>query len=99
VKDLLALPADRSAHLPEVVALLAQTAMGATVLSDAAMAGAAREASPAAVRPEVSPVVVPLGVLQAAASQAAVVEGAGVVEAADKSWLINPKEDHPILFF
>jgi hypothetical protein len=54
-----------------------------------------------AVPLEVLPVVVPLEVLQAAASQAAVVEGAamGVAEAVDKSWLINPKEDHLILFF
>lgn len=55
--------------------------MGATVHSDVAVAGAAREASPVAIRPEASPVVVPLEVLQAAAFQAAVV-GEAAAEAA-----------------
>jgi len=75
--------------------------MGAAVHSEAAVAGVAREASPAAIRPEVSPVVAPLGAFPVAAFQAAVVEGAAmaVAEAVDKSWLINPKEDHLILFF
>jgi hypothetical protein len=65
--------------------------MEATVHSEAAVVGA-REASPAAIRPEGSlPGAVPLEVLQAAASQAAVVVEAakGVAEAVDKLWLIK----------
>ena len=78
-------------HLPGAVALLAQTATGAAVRSDAAVAGVVLEVSPAAIRPEASPVVVPLEVLQTAAFQAAVVGEAatGVAEVVDKSWLIK----------
>lgn len=47
-EDLLALPAGHSAPLPGGVALLAQTATVATVLSEAAVVGA-REASPEVV--------------------------------------------------
>jgi len=48
-EDLLALPTDRSAHLPGVVALLARTATVATVHSDAAVAEAVPELPPEAV--------------------------------------------------
>ena len=61
--------AGHSAHLPAAAVLLAQTAMGAAVRSDAA-AGVAPEASPAAIHPE-------------AVSQA--VTAAGVAEAVDQS--------------
>ena len=83
MKDLLALPADRSAHLPEVVALLAQTAMGATVLSDAAGVGV-----------RVAPPEVPLAAV--VAFQGATV---GAAEAADQLRPIVEEEDPLILFF
>ena len=72
-------------RLPGAVALLAQTAMGAAVHSDAAVAGVALEAPPVVIPLEALPVAVPLEVLQAAAFQAALVEGAatGVAEAVD----------------
>ena len=75
-EDLLALLVGRSVRLPGAVALLAQTAMGAAVHSDAAAVGVALE---------VPPVVVPSEVLQAAAFQAAVVGvvATGVAEAVD----------------
>jgi hypothetical protein len=72
-----AVQADRSAHLPAVVILLAETVMGAAVRSDAAVVEVALE---------VSPVVIPLEAFPAAASQVAMV---GVAEAADKSWQIH----------
>jgi hypothetical protein len=105
-EDPLALPAGRSVHLPGAVALLAQTAMGAAVRSDAAAEGVALEASPAAIRPEVFPavtpleasqVVIPLEAFPVAVSRVAMV--VGVAEAVDESQLINPKEDRLILFF
>jgi hypothetical protein len=61
---------------------LAQIAMGAVVHSDAAVAGVAMEASPAAIRPEVSPLVTPLEAFPVAVSQAAMAE---VAEAVDNS--------------
>jgi len=76
-EDLLALLVGRSVRLPGAVALLAQTAMGAAVHSDAAEVGVALE---------VSPVVIPLEALPVAASQVAMV---GVAEAVDQSWQIN----------
>jgi hypothetical protein len=79
------------------VALPAQTAMGAAVRSNAAAEGAALEASPAAIRPEVFQAVTPLEAFPVAVSRAAMV--VGVAEAVDESQLINPKEDHLILFF
>ena len=96
-EDPLALQVGRSVLLLWAVALLAQTAMGAAVRSDAAAEGAALEASPAAIRPEVFPAVAPLEVSPVAVSRVAMV--VGVAEAADESQLINPKEDHLILFF
>ena len=65
------------------------------VHSEAAVVGA-REASPAAIRPEVSPVVAPLGVFRAVASQAVAVE---VAEPVDQSRRIIEEEDPLILFF
>ena len=76
-QDPLALQVGRSVRLPGAVALLAQTAMGEAVHSDAAEVGVALE---------VSPVVIPLEALPVAASQVAMV---GVAEAVDQSWQIN----------
>ena len=89
VEDLSALQVGRSADLPGAVALLAQTAMGAAVRSDAAAEGVALEASLAAIRPEVFPAVAPLGASPVAVSQVATVGEAVMVEGAeavDKSW-------------
>ena len=88
-EDLLALPAGHSAHLPEVVALLVQTAMGATVLSEAAVVGA-REASPEVV-------LAAEAVLAAAVASQAV--AAEVAEAVDQLRPIVEEEDPLILFF
>jgi hypothetical protein len=96
-EDPLALPAGRSVLLLWAVALLAQTAMGAAVRSGAAAEGAALEASPAAIRPEVFPAVAPLGAFPVAVPRVAMV--VGVAEAVDESQLINQKEDRLILFF
>jgi hypothetical protein len=96
-EDPLALPAGRSVLLLRAVALLAQTAMGAAVRLDAAAEGAALEASPAAIRPEVFPAVAPLGAFPVAVPRVAMV--VGVAEAVDESQLINQKEDRLILFF
>ncbi len=85
-EDPLALPAGRSVLLLWAVALLAQTAMGAAL-----------DASPAAIRLEVSQVAIPLEAFPMADSRVAMV--VGVAEAVDKSQLINPREDHLILFF
>lgn len=93
-EDLLALLVGRSVRLPGAVALLAQTAMGAAVHSDAAVAGAVREASP-----EV-PMVVDLGAPteEVAAFQVATV---AVAEAVNKIATVKPRRgsSDPLLLF
>ncbi len=84
-------------HLPPVAALLAQTAMGAVVRSDAAAAAVAPEATllgafrvvihlralPVAIHPEASPAVIPPEAFQVAVSQVVTVAEAAMAGVAE----------------